>query len=82
MYYIVVNHSGKDTFMPETTLDPPKTWTISVIDFANEPKEYEWWVNVPYVERLAAAHRLTQRIYALQRRVYTDFQPIVTVIDR
>lgn len=59
---------------------PQMAWRV--IDFANEPKEYEWWVDVPPVERLAEVHRLTQRIYALQRRVRTDFQPIVTVIDR
>jgi hypothetical protein len=53
-----------------------------VIDFASEPKEYELWVDVPLVERLAAVHRLTQRIYALQRRVHADFQPVVTVIER
>jgi len=68
--------------MAEEPAEQPKTWTVSVIDFANEPKEYEWWVNVPLIERLAEVHRLTQRMYALQRRVHTEFQPIITVIER
>ncbi len=64
------------------TLKPPTQWTWRVIDFATEPKEYELWRNVSLLERLAAVHLLTQRIYALQRRVRPDFQPTVTVIER
>lgn len=64
------------------TPTPPTQMAWRVIDFATEPKEYELWGTVPLIERLAAVHLLTQRIYALQRRVRTDFQPIVTVIER
>jgi hypothetical protein len=48
-----------------------------VIDFATEPKEYELWRNVPLVERLAAVHLLTQRIYALHDVFAPNFSQLL-----
>jgi hypothetical protein len=63
-------------------MNDQSTWTVTAIDFANEPKEYVRWLDVPPVERLRAVRELTETLYALQRRVRRDFQPVVEVIKR
>jgi hypothetical protein len=57
-------------------------WTWQVIDFANEPKEYEWWIDVEPIERLREARKLREFVYVLQQRTRREFQPVVAVIER
>ena len=58
-----------------------KQWTLSVIDFANQPKEYEWWIRVPYIERLRHARELREMVYVLQQRPRRAFQPVFEIIE-
>ncbi|MCL4860862.1 MAG: hypothetical protein KJZ93_15710 [Caldilineaceae bacterium] len=64
------------------TAQPSPQMAWRVIDFANEPKEYEWWLGAPPIERLRAARKILELAYALQQRPRRAFQPIVTVIER
>ena len=59
---------------------PQSTWRV--IDFANEPKEYVRWINVPPSERLRQARRLRELVYVLQKRTRGEFQPVIEIIKR